>query len=242
MKILLFSAMLLVSSSAFAQLMVGVSGGISRNYLSVNNRYQSFLKYSGKTGIQVGIPVEYSFSKSFSIHSDLSFVQKGHEWKRTGEYKGIYAKHDNRYAQLPILARISCGGDRLRFFYELGGFMGYWIQGKVKGAQTDIFTSQKDKDKSGDESSISDILGLIDYKDKYEYDNRRDRRLEAGVSSGAGISYENAKGKIFLGIRYDRSLTDMQKKSNEYRQPTKFNDLFLVQIGTMVKVSKLNIK
>lgn len=210
---------------AMAQWKVGIEGGLVRNTLLVSKCYDYDRHYTGGTNGIVGIPVRYDFRDWFGLQADVTYLAKDYTMYRNDIYEGNQYNYTNSYINIPIFARFSFGGTKLRGYVLAGGFVGAWISSEVVGNQMRYFMTEG--------YPYSDYH----FDETVPFDSRRDNRFDAGLSGAIGIEYQFAKRfSVFAEGRYLYSLTDMQKDYMR-RRPSKHNSAFAFQIGFMYTIT-----
>lgn len=224
-RLAVFAAMVSTPMLTMAQWKAGVEGGVVHNTLLVSKCYDYDRHYSGGTNGIIGVPVRYDFRNWFGLQAEVSCLAKDYSMYRSDIYGGNYYSYTNSYLNIPIYARFSFGGSKVRGYLLAGGFLGVWLDSNVEGNQMRYFQP--------DNQSYSDYH----FDEKVPFDSRRDNRFDAGLSGAIGVEYQFAKRfSVFAEGRYLYSLTDMQK---EYmlKQPTKHNSTFAFQVGVMYTIT-----
>lgn len=224
-KLVVAAAMVFTPALATAQWKIGIEGGIVHNTLLVSKCYDYDRNYSGATNWVIGVPVRYDFRDWFGLQAEVSYLAKDYSMYRSEIYEGNYYNYTNSFINIPIYARFSFGGTKVRGYVLAGGFLGAWLDSYVEGNQMSYFQTEG--------------LSYSDYHfdEKVPFDSRRDNRFDAGLSGAIGVEYQFAKRfSVFAEGRYLYSLTDMQK---EYmlKQPTKHNSTFAFQVGVMYTIT-----
>ncbi len=228
----------LVSLQVNAQLYLGIEGGATRNYLHTNASNLVSTQYNPAYGFTAGIPILYQINEWLAVQADPNYFQKNYQMERTDFFQGVYQDNTNAYIQLPVMAHFSFGGARLKGFLNVGGYGGYWVSGKVKGREPNILNQPAFTNtiSNAQPNTVFDEFTPYNYNEKYAFNNTKDNRLEFGLLSGAGISYElKNKYRFFGEARYYRSMTDQQKKY-QMNQVPRFNDSYVISIGCLVKI------
>lgn len=226
---LLGSVALSASVPAAAQWSVGLSGGYARNTVSTDREYADGMRYEPHDGFTVGIPVQYDFRSWFGLRAELTWVEKGLSTYRTDSYAPLYTNTRNSYLQLPVMAHFSFGGERLRGFLHVGGYMGYWVSSHRKGIAASLM-------------GVNPETGnrLYAFDEKAPFDSRRDNRFEAGLAGGVGLYYRiTPRIRIEAEGRCYYALTDMQKQYMKFLVP-RYNTTFTTQLGCIITLGKLN--
>ncbi len=224
-KLAAIASMVFTPVLAMAQWKAGVEGGVVLNTMLVSKCYDYDRHYTGGTNGIIGIPVRYDFRDWFGLQAEVSYLTKDYSMYRSDIYKGNYYSYTNSYINIPIYARFSFGGPKVRGYLLAGGFLGAWLDSYVEGYQMRYFLTE--------DFSYS----AYHFDEKVPFDSRRDNRFDAGVSGAIGVEYQFAKRfSAFVEGRYLYSLTDMQK---EYmlKQPTKHNSTFAFQVGFMYTIT-----
>ena len=232
MVILFFAC---TTTSAVAQFSVGVEGGYTRNYLQSNNANRDFTNYHPGNSFAVGIPVQYKIANWFAIATDPSYVRKTYLQERSSFYAGTYQISTNGYLQLPVMGHFMFGGEKLKGFFNLGAYGGYWLTGNVKGRIPNVLNPTNDVTAT---NTLYYYSSPYSYNEKYTFDTRRDNRIEAGWIAGAGISYAvTSKYAVFAEGRMMQSITDMQK-NYMLNQTPRYNQTYGANAGIMVSFGK----
>lgn len=100
-------------------LWVGVRGGISfSRYMFVPSVTQSM--YQGKS---VGLSTRWDLEKGASLQVELNYVETG--WKERFDDVSLASQRRLRYVEMPLLTHLYLGTETLRFFVNIGPFVGY---------------------------------------------------------------------------------------------------------------------
>jgi hypothetical protein len=220
-------------SQANCQWVVGIEGGVNKNYLVTTNSSQSFTQYDGYPGFSVGVPVIFQINSWFALESDPNFMQKNYRINRTGFFQGVYQINTNSYLQLPILANFNFGGQQIKGFVNFGLYIAYWVSSKIKGTEANILNTSDTTNLNP--TNILNEDNSYYYKQKYQFGSK-DNRLEFGYIGNVGISYDvNMAYSIFVEGIYCYSVTDQQKKY-QINQIPRYNTTYGLQIGCLFKI------
>ena len=182
---LLLLAGCLLPDRAAAQWKVGVSAGYAYNQYSIDTQYAYDFNFDGRGGVTVGIPVEYGILDWLAVRADFVYLQKGYSMQRAYD-QGFRDRRDH-YLSLPVMARFSFGGEKLRGFLHAGGYMGYWADSRVKG--TEISWDNLIDDFLADNESFV----FAPYDRRYEFISKRDNRFDAGLVGGVGVEIKKGR-------------------------------------------------
>lgn len=181
---LALSLLVLGVQIGFSQWRVGLTGGGSVNYHTSETGYAYDRKFSPKMGFGGGVMVQYNFYDWFGLRADLQLLQRNYKLKTL--IFGESYKYKHLYSMLPMMVAFSFGGEQIRGYCDIGGYVGYWASGKYE-YRVDRFGTG-----SGD--------GYVRGTENYKFDSRRDRRFDAGLSGILGISYTHPKTGIFVSM------------------------------------------
>lgn len=230
-SILLFlSAACLLPASA--QWSIGIKGGYTYSTLSTKTRYFYDWNYVGRSGFAIGIPVQYQFFDWFALQAELSYNQKNYRLERS-PYYGFYENRTNHYLSVPVYARFSFGGKKVRGFLDAGGYVGGWLASRRQGIEFTQFGTNQG-------AGTGNIY--YTYDEAYGFDTRRDNRFEGGLLLGIGIEYKiTSLIAVQLEGRYCYSLSDMQKNYMTDQAPRYLNS-FLIQAGVAFSLNPNRVK
>ena len=187
-----------------AQWSVGVSAGYTNNEFYTNISNYDYNYYKKKGGFVVSVPVKYAITKWFAVQGEPGYIQKSFSLVQelpTNPHTQLTSSYN--YLQLPLMAHFSFGIKKWMGFVNIGGYGSYWLSGHIKGTELDGFNFP----------SYPAIVNTTQSVDgKYDFDSRRDRRLQWGLLAGIGLQYSfNKKLSLFAEGRYAADLTDQQK-------------------------------
>ncbi len=222
--IMLLSALSFVYTAS-AQWKIGLQGGAAFNTLETSSSYGYDRHYAGRTSFTVGIPVRYEFTDWFALQAEVSYLQKNYGMHRTDFMSENYYDYTNDFLDIPLFARFSFGGEKLRGYTLVGGYVGGWLSSHVKGKQPFYFAGIDEDD-------------IYEFDDDMPFDSRRDNRFDAGLAAGLGLQWQvSPLLEIFAEGRYYYGLTDMQK-DYMLRQVPRYNSTFSIQLGVMFAISE----
>ena len=131
--------MVFIPLLATAQWKIGIEGGLVHNTLLVSKCYDYDRHYTGATNGIIGIPVRYDFRDWFGLQADVTYLAKNYSMYRSDVYAGNSYDYINSYLNIPIYARFSFGGTKVRGYVLAGGFLGAWLDSYVEGNQMSYF-------------------------------------------------------------------------------------------------------
>ena len=201
--------LLLYKTSLFAQISMGIEGGLSNNTYQTNITNRAATVLTGATGFTVGFTFRYRIRPWLYVAATPGLVQKGYSMNRQDSLYGEYDKHMNTYCQLPIGPSLAYDWHRWRGALDPGLYVGYWLNGQVKGRTADIFGSTNSSSTAGQTSQQFDLVG---YDKPYSFLSQRDRRWEEGWYMGLeGQFLLSSAWRLTAGGKYYQSLTSQEK-------------------------------
>ena len=213
-KILLLIGSVMLTSAVHAQWRVGATFGATTNHYQMDRQYQSDYNLNDRWGLTLGITGQYDFNSWLGVRADLNWTQKNYRIRRdriTMDYK-----YTNDYLLLPVMASFSFGGEKLRGFFNLGVYGGYWLTRNYDGV---------------DYSTIDEYVYSV--KGHVDFNSDRDQRLDCGLVGGVGVEYRFAsQWGAQVEARYYYSTTSTQKqymRVKDYR----YNSTLALQAGVM---------
>jgi hypothetical protein len=212
----------------------GVYGGYDYNtlYQGGAETHRPTETWNRERGFIVGIPVRYRIVPWFALQVEPVFITKNYSSERTGDWAvSGYNKTTNGFLDFPVMVNLSLslGRSGLSFFANAGAFLGVWLYSHEKGK---ALTATINIPSFGHPGS-SDNVSSESYDTKYEFDDRKDNRLDGGLLIGLGLQCDIQAFSFFTEWRYHYSLTDLQKPYQHYNAPPKMNDTWSVQFGLL---------
>jgi len=211
----------LASVQAMAQdWSVGVTGGYTHNFLTKDNAYAYDLHYKARGGFTVSVPVQVDFYDWLGVRADLSYMQKNYKMERQLMLNNM--KVTNHYFQLPVMAHMSFGGERLRGYVNLGVYAGYWTSSHRKGITT-TFVPQGE---------------IVTFSDNHEF-NDEDRRWDTGFVGGLGLEYKLGNAYTIFGeANFYYSTTSQTRLHTSGSHPC-YNNTIATQVGVRFNLKEL---
>jgi hypothetical protein len=139
---------------------------------------------SFRYGYQFGAVGELGFTNRFSVDGELTFISKGH--KQT--FEGGSSKYNVSYLGIPLLAKYSFKILGVSKIYAKGGT---FANVRTGGDYTTVYDEG--------ETFVEDL------------DSEGWRRVDWGLSIGAGAEFDADYGIWGIDLRYDQSFFDVHK-------------------------------
>jgi len=227
-KLLILVAALFVVNIGFSQTSFGVKAGFVNSGLS-NLEGNEFISYNRGNGLLLGLMGQFGINEKLSVATELNFIQKGSSSEGNFDFLGVSSEFKNTTTinsiEIPILLRFTAG-ENLKFYGNVGPYLGYAIGGRIKGENTTggqtetekgkIFFKDEPENYSGDDLYIEDGFN----------------RTELGVYFGGGIMKDLGGGSLVIDARFGLGLTDtndLETEPDGY-EPNKFNNI-AISIG-----------
>lgn len=170
------------------ELAVGVSFGM--NFSSIS--FAPKVNQKMKQGYQGGVTLRWITENHLGLQAELNYAQQGWQeaFEEQPEYK--YSRTIN-YIELPFLTHIYFGGNRCKFFLNLGPKIGYALS----------------------ESTESNLNGAEPNRNNMQHDMPVEKKFDWGLCGGPGLEISTGIGHFLLEGRYYYALGDIygsQKK------------------------------
>lgn len=215
-KTFLFLAILFASGAAgYAQVSVIPKVGLTRSTISLpNNSGFAFEKddVMSLPGFVAGIGFDLPIAGDgfFSVQPELLYIQKGYRVEAAGDQATLEETDAYNYLEVPVLAKINFGSERVKLYVNAGPSFAYALNGRftreISGgllasstAGKNIFAEEPDNS-TGDDQYLSP-----------KYFNR----VDAGVQFGGGIGLAVGPGAVLLDARYGMGLTNFFKGNRD---------------------------
>ncbi len=196
----------------------GLNAGLDRNYHSVDMVYMTDMRFDKyREGSVFGFRIGYAPTKWLSINTGAVLIQKNYHMDHVFQYYNLRyslpTTTTNQYVNVPLELRLSVG-NTVKIHAFGGVFGGYWLSSHRSGT-TYSFSNDRN----------------YEFDEDWEFNDKRDNRLETGFTWGAGIS-GMIIGRIEVGadIRWYYSTSDIQKPYMVNLNP-RYNTAFAIQAG-----------
>lgn len=189
-KLLTIILLIVTAVPVCAQFEVGIKAGVNANVVNANMGYMVERTYNSQfeknIGFEVAVPMQYQFLDFMALRWEISLQQRQDLFKNA---RYFYDIQRNLYLDVPVMVSFLFGGEKVRGFINIGGYIGGWVEGWDKQKYID-----------SDEATWGDEF-------KHEFINS-DSRLDGGVLAGIGIRWmENRPIGMSLEYRYNLGLT-----------------------------------
>ncbi|MBZ4191927.1 outer membrane beta-barrel protein [Niabella beijingensis] len=233
-RIIAIVAFSLIYNDLWPQFGAGVSLGASQNK-TTSNAAPFNSRQKALTGLFLDLQATYDLRSWLSLQADIEYIQKNTRLDRTGFYQDNYTSNYFNFLQLPVTARFTLGTGKFQGFLNLGGFMGYCLNGRLKGVTSNIIDYAEPTIPN---PKISELFGAIHFDENYRFEESRDNRFEAGYVVGGGLQYSASRScRVFVQTRHYHDITNQYKEA-ELFPVRSYNQSFQISIGTSFNLSK----
>ncbi len=226
--LILCLAALSVLPAAAVSWFMGFEGGYDYNAYHINTQYAYDLRYSGASGLTVGIPVQVNIYDWLAVRMDLQYQQKNHFLYRTHSYENLYTHTHDHYLQLPVLVNFSFGGERVRGYSSIGGYMGCWLASRRNGAALTCVTP-------------SEELGgaVYDFDEYRTLERKHDNRFDAGLAANLGLRVKiDERMYFFAEAAVYYSLVSTEKTRDLVSPTPRYNTTYALQVGLLFSLDR----
>ncbi len=177
----------------------GLESGVGAGSIIAGKNYKNY-KYGSSSAYSLSIPVVYELNSWLGFESGISLCGRNYSVEKSiGDLRVIDLMKYNTFLTLPLRASFSYRADEyFSLFISLGGYCGYWIYGKEKGAVKGM-------------NSITDVDSETDLSLKNRY--------EAGLAALFGCAVDLEKVRLRFFGQYDVDLTDMNRAQDNGGYP-----------------------
>lgn len=234
------SACLCVLSPVCAQWRIGATAGVDLNHYYQENGYAYDRIISPAWGGTGGVSAQYDFLNWLGLRMDLNITQRNYssryflrKWiDMDGVEQQEQYRYSNLYLMLPVTVSFSFGGEHVRGYADIGGYMGIWSGGRVRGQMQDEYHYEQQDD---------GIYRFQTYEvsERYSFDKRRDRLFDAGLAGRIGVIY-NAPSHLFVlleAVCYYGLVNNHKTGSEHIRQPG-YHTTAAMQLGVGYRFNK----
>lgn len=171
------------------ELAVGASFGTTFSRVSFA---QTRVPQTMKMGYTGGLTLRWLTEKNLGLQAEVNFVQQG--WNEKFEDQPqYYYKRTLNYVEVPILTHIYFGNKRVRFIFNLGPKVGWFLN----------------------ESTEENLNGASPNTENTQHDMALERKFDWGLCGGPGLEIRTGIGSFLIEGRYYYALGDIFNSHNE---------------------------
>jgi hypothetical protein len=175
---------------------IGIHGGPMISELQANSTEN--IEYFVRPRLYLGVFHETVFSDHIGVLTELAYSGLGGLRRQDLLVNGIVVGQSDyqvnlNYLQLPVVVRFKTGGDRAKFFADVGGYLGLLVTAKG------FFVGN---------TTVGNQTGAQNLYSKY-------RPLDGGIRGTLGLEFHAAPGHILtLGLQFQQGLADIYAGGN----------------------------
>lgn len=200
MRLVFIVLLVMLFTPTYAQFLIGPKAGFQMSKVSYKDKdYSKAFRTTLKPGFNAGLVLNYEVNKTFSLHTELFYSQKGKvEKDKESDNKNVATY---RYLDLPMLLRVShhkkIKKQNVEFYFNVGPSFGYWLGGKGT-MHANEFLEYAGTDK-------------INYKIRFEEVDTygesefvpNPNKLQIEVNLGGGLVFDmQSSGRLMVDLRY----------------------------------------
>jgi hypothetical protein len=193
-KSILLLAIISLPILSYGQVSWGLSGGPNLSSMSVDLRDLSTFKINPKFGFNVNLITDINLTYSLALSSGFSFTQKGFKhtlYDENGPSISAEMVSQMNYLEIPVYIKVHTNLTKVNFFYGVGPYFSYGINGKVTTKTFDPESNYTEdilwNKAPSDENSLPSTYGYTKIK-----------RFDVGIGSLVGIKYK----QLFFTLDY----------------------------------------
>lgn len=213
---ILLVLVLLFSMNGYAQITLTPRVGTTFSTIAFSDLIEEDLETGNNKqsaiGFIAGAEVGFGISDMFSIQTGLNFTQKGTEY----ELGGVTSTITTNYLEIPLLARVHFGSDKIKGYVNAGPSLGLGLNGKVKAEGFGVSFEED-----------------ITFGDGDGEDDFFENSIDLGLQFGAGIGYLLGPGQIVLDLRYGLGLSNLFETPDGFDRSDfkSTNNVFAISLG-----------
>jgi hypothetical protein len=201
-RLIVLCIIIYFGSLSYGQISIGLSAGPTLSSMSVNLRDLSTFKIKPKSGFNFNLIADINLNSSLALTTGLSFTQKGFKQTLYTEYSPFTSaemiSHMN-YLEIPVYIKIHTNTTKVKFFYSVGPYFSYGLNGKVstnifEPADSSYTVDIKWSKAPSDENNLPNTYGYTKIK-----------RFDFGIGNMVGMKYK----QLFLSLDYRYSFNNI---------------------------------
>jgi len=210
------AAILLLSTSAFSQLLVGPEVGVNYSWASfADKELKDRYKVNPVVGFHAGGHVAFKVRKRFFLHTSLLYSTKGRSL--TGKFDELLKNESKyHYIEMPINYTVDFKGKigeskEFKYFLGIGPNISYWLGGKGK-----LFNSEFEE--NHDDQLLYKIkFGEEGFDENNEMSVENPNRVQLGLNLIAGVVLEPWRNQRFMiSVRYEAGHSYLAKSNGTF--------------------------
>ncbi len=190
---------LLLVTCTFAQVSLGVKGGV--NIANISTPEISIVNIpdiQANKSFTVGAVAEFGIKNGFAIQTEANYTKKGFTINEGIPLEiadfplpvGVKVTTDLNYIEVPVLAKYNFGNEKVGGYITAGPTMSYASNGRFR-------------------TSANFIIDFNVIDRKFDFDDLNISKFDIGASVGAGGTVNVGASKLFVDARYTHGFNKM---------------------------------
>ena len=202
-KLVIFFVICYFTLPVSGQITAGISAGPSFSTMSVHLRDLTTFRINPIVGLNLNFIADIKINSSLSLSTGMSFSQKGFRQTLYTQYSPFTSAEMTsqiNYLEIPLYIKINTNLTNVNFFYGVGPYFSYGLNGSVSthkyGSVDSSYTVDINWKKSThpDENNLPNTYGYTSIK-----------RFDFGIGNMVGLKYK----KLFLSLDYRYSFKNI---------------------------------
>ena len=229
--LLSFAAIAAFSTASFAQLSIGVKGGVNVSYLTETEDYIEKEMFGeegaslfdeeerGSLGAQFSLFGEYALSESFVLGLGVQYETTGERVVyEVGSSASLEFSVTNSFVKIPVYGKYELSVGAFKPYVAVGPYVAFW---NTTEAELKI------------ESEEGNQVAKIDEFDELENEFGEVNKVDFGATLGLGTSVAAGPGAVLVGVNYDLGFSELIDSDDfaPKNQSLQFNLGYLIPLG-----------
>jgi hypothetical protein len=202
-RLFVLCAIIYFTTLSYGQISIGLSAGSILSSMSVDLRDLSTFRIKPKFGLNFNLIADINLNPSLSLSTGLSFSQKGFRQTLYTQYSPFTSAEMTtslNYLEIPVYLKLHTNMTKVNFFYGVGPYFSYGLNGKVStntfGSVDSSYTVDIKWTKASpfEENNLPNTYGYTKIK-----------RYDFGIGNMVGMKYK----KLFLTMEYRYSFKNI---------------------------------
>ena len=129
-----------------AEWRLGINGGATWNYYSLDKQYQTDYRYPSQWGGTAGLYTQYNFMDWLGLRVGAYYAQRNYRHTRVHYAEMWDLRYENNYLLFPVTVNFSFGGQKVRGFVNAGVYGGAWLNYRCVGKAGNFVGMPQTKD------------------------------------------------------------------------------------------------
>ena len=202
-RLIVLCAIIYFTTISYGQISIGLSAGSTLSSMSVDLRDLSTFRIKPKFGLNFNLIADINLNPNLSLSTGLSFLQKGFRQTLYTQYSPFTSAEmttNINYLEIPVYIKLHTNLTKVNFFYGVGPYFSYGLNGKVSTNTFGSVDSSYSVDIKWTKAPPSDENNLPD-----TYGYTKIKRFDFGIGNIVGMKYK----QLFLTLDYRYSFKNI---------------------------------